>query len=161
MTPDYSWRCLACGHTNKAATSSCATCACPAAATVARVESARAKQSRAAGQIHPVAATPPPASQGAASAGEQEGPPKFAIMVLCALAILAGMTYSVFYVGPSGQRTDVSGFILLWFREIVVLAMCLLAILATAIAKMLDFFEPRSKPAQAPIRAESNGRAWE
>jgi len=161
MTPDYSWRCLACDHANSAAAPSCVTCACPAVATVARIESARAGLSHAGGQPCPAATTPRPASQSATRAGEQEGPPKFAIIVVGVLVLLAGMTYSVFYVGPSGQRMDVLGFILLWFREIAVLAFGLLAILATAVARMLELFEPRSKPARPPVPAESNGRAWE
>lgn len=48
--------------------------------------------------------------------------------VLAVLAMILPMVWSVYDKGPSGQSLDTKGFILLWLRELIILAFVVIAL---------------------------------
>jgi hypothetical protein len=51
--------------------------------------------------------------------------------VLSVLGLLGAMILSLSFVGPSGQRMDLTGFLMLWSREILLIGPLVLLCIAT------------------------------
>ena len=52
-----------------------------------------------------------------------------AIAILAIVVMLAVMIASIYYPFPSGQSMDIAGFVTLWFRELLILGVLLIAII--------------------------------
>jgi hypothetical protein len=57
-------------------------------------------------------------------------------LVLCMIA-------SIFYQYPTGKSIGLGGFIMLWFREILILAIPAIALVVVAIVKLWQFLSRR------------------
>ena len=59
----------------------------------------------------------------------------FGKLFLAAFVLLALMTASAYYVFPSGETLDFKGFVLLWLRELIILAFVLALFIAIGIGR--------------------------
>lgn len=69
------------------------------------------------------------------------------VLVLFALAML--MVWSIFFTGPSGQSLGFYGFIQFWLRELIILALAVVALLI----KGINWLSQRSQKNQGTTHA--------
>jgi hypothetical protein len=69
-----------------------------------------------------------------------------AIIILAIVVGIAGMIISIYYPYPSGQLMDVKGFIQLWFRELLILGVFIIALIYSNLRRHSELSEESSKP---------------
>lgn len=66
----------------------------------------------------------------------------FVAALLIMLAIMVG---SIYYPYPSGKHLDFWGFVALWAREILIVGLCLLVVIALAITRLFRLIRGKAK----------------
>jgi hypothetical protein len=79
-------------------------------------------------------------------------------LLIAILVLIAVVTAVSSFVSPSGQRFGGWSFVLFWAREISAALLCLIVVVVSVLERLA---RPRPPVAKPPMRAESNGRAWE
>lgn len=181
--PDYQWSCLACGVTNAAGASTCVACRCPACATTNQIRASRRHVSAeqgspvrhgsvvAAAEASASSSWPVDASEKALTNAEHtsEDPdwgrskPRskglgILVLLLSGAAILWGMVEAVNYGRELEHPLGLIDFVELFPREVFILVLVVLALLALPIVQLWQYLQRRFlAPDQVTDQCDGNG----
>ena len=127
--PGYDWSCHVCQRANSSQTAACSRCGFDAFASGRQIKMARARE-RPEENDQPIVCGSHARTDNRRSQTSHAG--QAVIFVIALSAILGLMYYSVVYLYPDGRPLKLTGFVLFWFREIMIIAFAAFCLLICA-----------------------------